>query len=195
MNGKLLTSLLVSVLLPTVCAATGIGVFYFFSDPKKVTFEREYYYGGAHVTEFYHAALEPLGIGAKGWFNIAPYFAAEGFVTYVPDYGFSYRENTQMSIVGFGGGCKFSKTLDTVIGPIEPYASVGAGAYRTKLEGVITFNDGSSVSTDAGIYAGGGLTVRIAGPLYFDFNPTYSAVFSDDVFYFFDARFGVALII
>ncbi len=176
----------VLIFLPTAGGATGIGAFYYFCDPT-ITFEEEYSNGWSG-TAFYHAALEPLGVGAKGWFNFAPYFAAEAFVSYVADFGFTHRENASMSVVGFGGGCKFITTL----GPIEPYASVGAGAYRTKLEGVLTFEDGSNVSTDAGVYVGGGLTVGITGPLYFDFNPTYSAVFGDDVFHFVDIRFGVA---
>jgi len=137
------------------------------------------------------AETSAFGFGGKTWHNFTPLLGVEGFFSYVPEYR---ARGELISVLAGGGGYRISTTM----GSLEPYGSLGAGFYLTAAHGchpcggVLSSGVIDPPATDLGSYVSLGVIVPVAGPVNFDFNPTYSAVFAEGVVHFIDVRFGVA---
>jgi hypothetical protein len=178
-----------ALLAPTAATAFGIGGFYMVSVP----FARVEYVSYVY-TYLERAETSAFGFGGKAWHNFTPLLGVEGFFSYVPE----YRAGSELiSALAAGGGFR----INTTMGSLEPYGSVGAGFYGIAAHGAhptsgaLSFGIVDPPSTDFGLYVGIGIMTPIAGPVKFDFNPTYSAVFADGVVHFIDVRFGAAFTI
>lgn len=183
----IITVITVGVLLiPTAAGAFGVGGFYMVSVP----FARIEYVSGIN-TYLGQAETSPFGFGGKAWHNFTPLIGVEGFFSYVPE----YQANGELISVFTGGG---GFRINTTMGSLEPYGSVGVGFYRTTAHGchpcagILSFGIIDPPATDFGSYVSLGVIVPVAGSLKFDFNPSYSGVFADGVAHFIDVRFGVA---
>lgn len=186
MNKITAVIIITALLMPIVATAFGVGGFYMVSVP----FARVEYVSYVY-TYIRHAETSPFGFGGKAWHNFSPLIGVEGFFSYVPE----YRAMSELiSVLAGGGGYRIS----TTIGSLEPYGSVGAGFYSTTAHGchpcggVLSYGIIDPPTTDPGTYVSLGVIVPVAGPLYFDFNPTYSAVFAEGVVHFIDVRFGAS---